>query len=303
MTYDIEKIKASNSIAKLVQDNNVVLKKKGAALVGLCPLHSEKSPSFTVFEKTQTFKCFGCGTGGDVITFMQAVTGCGFQEALKLLSEENPSYECKKVVEIEQTTLNIGPQWRRQFADTNKGAIEEHAKQLGVNAAMLDLLGIAWSQKQNSFFYPQWDAAGNVIGLRFRNRLGHKWSLAGGKNGIFIPSMKDYNVVPITVAIAEGPTDTAALLSMGIYAIGRPSATSGDELILAFLAANKSIERAIVISDRDSNNVGIAGAWRLHEQLPIPSRIFMPKEKDIREAYKAGLTRKEMFNEIERRNG
>jgi len=65
----------------------VVLKRKGNNLWGLCPFHSEKTPSFSVAPQKGIYKCFGCGVGGNVITFAKEYNKLSFPEALKLLAE------------------------------------------------------------------------------------------------------------------------------------------------------------------------------------------------------------------------
>jgi len=70
------------------------LKKKGRYLWALCPLpgHIEKTPSFKVDPERQTFHCFGCGAGGNVISFVMKYHGMGFKEALAYLSIEGDRY-------------------------------------------------------------------------------------------------------------------------------------------------------------------------------------------------------------------
>ena len=65
----------------------VKLSRKGKNLVGLCPFHSEKSPSFFVYPQTQSFYCFGCGAGGDIITFLKKIENIEYIEAVKLLAQ------------------------------------------------------------------------------------------------------------------------------------------------------------------------------------------------------------------------
>ncbi|MBQ6570171.1 MAG: DNA primase [Clostridia bacterium] len=65
----------------------VALKRCGSKLVGLCPFHNEKTPSFTVFTKTQSFYCFGCGTGGDAIGFIKRIENLDFIDAVKFLAK------------------------------------------------------------------------------------------------------------------------------------------------------------------------------------------------------------------------
>ena len=65
----------------------VNLKRRGKNMVGLCPFHSEKSPSFYVYPQNQSFYCFGCGAGGDVITFIRRIENLEYMEAVKLLAD------------------------------------------------------------------------------------------------------------------------------------------------------------------------------------------------------------------------
>ena len=63
------------------------LARVGRQFVGLCPLHSERHPSFYVHPEKQVFKCFGCGAGGDIFVFVMRVTGCDFRRALEIVAE------------------------------------------------------------------------------------------------------------------------------------------------------------------------------------------------------------------------
>lgn len=65
----------------------VPLKKAGVNYKGLCPFHTEKTPSFVVFAETQTWHCFGCDAGGDVFTFVMRYENMEFGEALRLLAD------------------------------------------------------------------------------------------------------------------------------------------------------------------------------------------------------------------------
>ena len=71
---------------KSIVSSYVQLKNRGRAAVGLCPFHSEKTPSFHVYIDNQSFYCFGCQKGGDVITFVQEIERLDFLEAVKLLA-------------------------------------------------------------------------------------------------------------------------------------------------------------------------------------------------------------------------
>jgi len=82
----IEKIKESNDIVDIISEH-VKLRKVGRNYQGLCPFHSEKTPSFSVSQDKQVFKCFGCGEGGNVITFVMKTKNLDFNETIKYLAD------------------------------------------------------------------------------------------------------------------------------------------------------------------------------------------------------------------------
>ena len=81
----IEELKMRNNIEDVVS-SYVRLTRSGQNLKGLCPFHSEKTPSFTVFAGEGNFYCFGCGAGGDVITFIMKAENLAYPEALEFLA-------------------------------------------------------------------------------------------------------------------------------------------------------------------------------------------------------------------------
>ena len=82
----VEDLKAQTSIAAIINEVTP-LKKAGAKLKGLCPFHQEKTPSFNVDADKGFFKCFGCGTGGDVVKFIQLYQKVTFPEAVRYLAQ------------------------------------------------------------------------------------------------------------------------------------------------------------------------------------------------------------------------
>ncbi|MFZ9596444.1 MAG: DNA primase [Bdellovibrionia bacterium] len=82
----LQKIKDSTNLLELVGEH-VVLRKAGANYVGLCPFHSERSPSFSVNEMKQLYHCYGCKKGGDSVSFIMDLLGVSFYEALEELAE------------------------------------------------------------------------------------------------------------------------------------------------------------------------------------------------------------------------
>ncbi len=82
----IEEVVSRNDIVDVIS-NYIKLKKNGNSYVGLCPFHNEKSPSFSVSQNKQLYHCFGCGVGGNVITFVMEYENMTFLEAVKLLGD------------------------------------------------------------------------------------------------------------------------------------------------------------------------------------------------------------------------
>ena len=82
----IEEIKLRCNIEEVIS-TYVTLKRSGSNYVGLCPFHSEKSPSFTVFANEGNFYCFGCGAGGDVINFIRKAENIDYPSAVELLAK------------------------------------------------------------------------------------------------------------------------------------------------------------------------------------------------------------------------
>lgn len=82
----IEEIRSRNDIVDVIS-GYVKLQKKGSSYFGLCPFHNEKSPSFSVSQTKQMYYCFGCGAGGNVITFIMEYENYSFQEAIKYLAD------------------------------------------------------------------------------------------------------------------------------------------------------------------------------------------------------------------------
>ncbi len=109
----IKKIKSENSIRNVVSQY-VTLMSKGNHLVGLCPFHNEKTPSFTVYPEKGSFYCFGCGAGGDVITFIQHIENLNYIDAVKLLAERSG------VNIIEDNGDNYYEKLKNKILDINK---------------------------------------------------------------------------------------------------------------------------------------------------------------------------------------
>jgi DNA primase len=110
----IQRIKESNDIVEIISEN-VKLKRSGRNYTGLCPFHSEKTPSFSVSQDKQIFKCFGCGEAGNVISYVMKNRNMDFIESVKFLAEkanielqaESPKTVKEKVVNEKIYKMNV----------------------------------------------------------------------------------------------------------------------------------------------------------------------------------------------------
>lgn len=82
----IQELKMRNDITDVIS-TYVTLKKRGRNMVGLCPFHGEKTPSFNIYTETDSFYCFGCGASGDVISFIMKIDNLDYVEAVKFLAQ------------------------------------------------------------------------------------------------------------------------------------------------------------------------------------------------------------------------
>lgn len=83
----IQELKLRANIEDVVSGYNIQLKRRGRNLLGLCPFHGEKTPSFNLYPENNSFYCFGCHIGGDVITFIRKIENLDYIDAVKLLAQ------------------------------------------------------------------------------------------------------------------------------------------------------------------------------------------------------------------------
>ena len=84
----LSEVRDRNDIVDVISPY-VDLRVRGALATGLCPFHNEKTPSFTVYINTQSYYCFGCGSGGDAITFIRNIENLDYTEAVTMLAERS----------------------------------------------------------------------------------------------------------------------------------------------------------------------------------------------------------------------
>ncbi len=122
MNDEVEQIKERLDIVEIIS-NYLTVKKAGVNLKANCPFHHEKTPSFMISQERQTFKCFGCGEGGDIFTFIEKMEGVDFYNALKILAE-------KAGVELKNQSVKYGEKEFKSDKKTRIYEINDWAKKL-----------------------------------------------------------------------------------------------------------------------------------------------------------------------------
>lgn len=192
----INEIKYRNDIETAISQY-VNLKRRGRNLVGLCPFHSEKTPSFTVYPENGSFYCFGCGVGGDVFTFTGLIENLDYIESVKLLAERSgitlpqDGYDDsmqrlkKRIYDINRDTarffhaflMSPGGKWALDYL-TGRGLTVKTIKHFGLGAAPDSWDALIHHLKEKGYTESDMLAA-NVIGKserggiydRFRKRV------------------------------------------------------------------------------------------------------------------------------------
>lgn len=183
---------------------------------------------------------------------------------------------------------------------------DDLAKELGVTLDSLKSLGVGWSDSHRAWMFPMRNGKNEVVGWNRRFKDGSKKILAGTKAGLYIPQMDASN----PTFICEGGSDTAALLDMGFFAIGRFNVSSGAADLKEFFSRNK-IYKCVIVADNDGlknyggkkARPGIIGAQRLKSDLGVSSCIWIPPTpcKDVREFVKRGGTKELIESDLKQK--
>lgn len=176
--------------------------------------------------------------------------------------------------------------WRDWNTQTNEADIAKYGALIGVSEQSLGNLGASWAWPHGAWAFPMRSGAGDVVGIRLRADNGRKWAVTGSRQGLFLPVVWPESTQ--VALICEGPTDTAAALSIGFQAIGRPSCL-GCEGMVAETCKRVTIRRVVIVADNDGP--GRDGARKLADSLKIPWKIIVPAAKDLRAWVQAGATK------------
>ncbi|MDC3413362.1 DNA primase [Aquibacillus sp. 3ASR75-11] len=160
----VEEIRKSNDIVDIVGDY-VQLKRQGRNFFGLCPFHGEKTPSFSVTPDKQIFHCFGCGKGGNAITFIMEIEGFSFVQAIKYLAgksgyhlsdsflaegnQSKPSKESQDVLQAFEWLTKLYHHLLRHSKDGKEGY--HYLKERGFSDETIDTFQLGFSPKSKTF--------------------------------------------------------------------------------------------------------------------------------------------------------
>jgi hypothetical protein len=202
----------------------------------------------------------------------------------------------RPIVQARPILPNLDTMLARWAAETHQEARHGLSKALGVSEAALSDLGATFAAQHVAWAFPMRDGAGRVVGIRLRADDGRKWAVRGSREGLFYRESVPHDHVAV---VSEGPTDTAAALTIGLWAVGRPSCTGGVDA-LRQLCRRLLITHLIVVGDNDAPKArpsggfwtpGLDGARRLMAEIGRPCKLVLPPAKDLRAWLKAGATR------------
>ena len=160
-----EEVRQRIDLVDLVSEH-VALKPTGRNFVGLCPFHREKTPSFSVSPSKQIFKCFGCGAGGDVFTFVQLREGATFPEALRILAERaginydrvtgRGSAGGADRADLARVNAWAARLFQKAFAGTRAGRVaREYVAGRGIPDEMVRRFGLGWAPDDSNWLLAQ----------------------------------------------------------------------------------------------------------------------------------------------------
>lgn len=219
------------------------------------------------------------------------IEGSGYLHIFKITKEwAKEVYIPTKAKPLPEHNEVLAIRARQWIMGCEPDRVEELAGMLGVSTESLDLLNVGWFDKNQSWIFPMQRLGNRLIGIRLRPRTGKKFAVKGSKNGLFIPNNLPKKGV---VYVCEGESDTAALITSGLPAVGRPSCNSGDRLLKELLKSNE----VVVCADRDG--AGRKGAESLTKYLNMHisgATMMLPPEKykDMRD-WLHGEGKKEVY--------
>ena len=284
----IEEIKFKNDITDVIS-SYVNLKRRGRNFVGLCPFHGEKTPSFNVYPQSNSFYCFGCGVGGDIITFVEKIENLDYFEAVKFLAQkagiqmpENNKREKGKVALeylrkrglsdriIKKFGLGYSPNSRYELINHLKAKGFKYEEMVNANLAYVKGNSYVSARFFDRVMFPIIDLRGNVIAFGGRIMSDQKPKYLNTSDTLAFK--KSLNLFSLNFAkaennefliLVEGYMDVIALFQAGFK---NAVATLGTALTTEQAGIMSRYAKEVVIC-YDSDEAGQKAASRAIELL------------------------------------
>ena len=201
ITYQqaVEQIKNGLDIVDVIS-KYVMLKKTGRNYQGLCPFHNEKTPSFVVTQDKQIFKCFGCGEGGDVISFLMKINNQSFSEVIEeqaaSLGIELPKKNAKNALSYKHAkerlydAMDVASKFYTKNLQSNSAALEYLSKR-GISEVAIGKFSLGLAPKGNN------ELKNYMTNLGFTIDELSKAGLVSEKDGAFYDRFKNRIMIPI----------------------------------------------------------------------------------------------------------
>jgi len=297
----------------------ITLKQSGRNFVALCPFHPEKTPSFVVSPEKQIFKCFGCGVGGNAITFVQQYENLSFFEAVKRVAEiagvelpQDALEEDSSVLQVEEAGLKTAKYFHSHLSKIENYLSERgvdgktaekfllgyapagYLKDLKIKSEVLVQLGLK-SPKGREFFrerliIPIFNRSGKVVafaGRALKERQEPKYinspesSFFKKKSTLYgFYQSKEFILKERRAVIVEGYFDVISLYKVGIYGAVAPMGTSLTENHVKFL--RRYTQSPVLMFDGDSagRKATVRAAGLLYKFGCEPLVVQLPEGED-----------------------
>ena len=272
-----------------------------------CPAHDDSRPSLSIAvgdDGRVLLKCHAACSTEDIVGSMGLSMTDLFPESDmsprstrhgKAGRRTRPKTRVVRLGSRQDKYLEMGRLAAEYNVVVDISELQDLADELGVSVQSLMRLRTGWSQLHRAWSFPMHDVEGRVRGIRLRTWAGQKFSVKGGRDGLFVPVRLGYEGLLLA---CEGPTDTAALLDTGFEAVGRPNCTGGVRQFCE-LVRRKKPEGVVIVADVDSHGAGQRGAEALASAVLVYSpsvRVIRPPDgvKDARAWLRAGATHEDV---------
>ena len=282
-----------------------------------CPAHADSKPSLSISETEEgvlLLKCWaGCGTEAVLAELGLTLKHLYPSMYASQFSERRPQGTLSfhggggDDAPVVEPTDEVCAGWTRRLAawPIPSYALNQLAAHLRLPREALLTLGVGYDEEDQddpSWVFPERDDRSRIVGLVRRYDDGRKWAVWGSNRGLTVPRYgKRLPAGPIY--LVEGASDTAALVSVGAFVVGRSNAfgNAAERLWLTRLLEKYADREVVVVGEREASGAGVRGAEKLaaflHEELERPVSWALPRKgyKDGREQVLAGKWHKGLY--------